>query len=67
MAYDTRGSFGTRRSRLEARDRQHVANQRIRGLRGDNHPFRWCPDQEVSILVGPDYLCPACGKLTTTS
>ena len=42
-----------------------LANGRLRGLRIDNHPYRWCPAEEVSILVGPDRLCPACGKLTT--
>lgn len=65
MAYDTRGSNRTRRSRQQ--ERVEAANRRIRGLRGGTHPYRWCPDNEVSILVGPDYLCPSCGNLTSLS
>ena len=65
MAYDTRGS--TRRSRTTARDRQLRANRRIRGLSKDIHTDRWCPAQEVSILVGPTFVCPACGEVTTPS
>jgi hypothetical protein len=65
MAYDTRGPSRTRRSRQH--ERVEAANQRIRQLNGRDHPFRWCPDREVSILVGPDYLCPACGNLTSLS
>ena len=65
MAYDTRGSNRTRRSRQQ--ERVEAANRRIRGLRGTTHPYRWCPDNEVSILVGPDYLCPSCGRLTSLS
>lgn len=65
MAYDTRGSNRTRRSRQQ--ERVEAANQRIRGLRGETHPFRWCPDNQVSVLVGPEYRCPACGKRTKIS
>lgn len=63
MAYDTRGANRTRRSRQQ--ERLEAASRRIRGLRGDTHPYRWCPDNEVSVLVGPDYLCPSCGKATS--
>ena len=63
MAYDTRGSSRLRRSRQQ--ERIEAANRRVRGLRGGSHPYRWCPEEEVSVLVGPDYLCPACGKLTS--
>ena len=61
MAYE----FGTKRGRQRDRERQQLANMRVRGLRGDNHPYRWCPTERVTILVGPDYLCPACGKRTS--
>ena len=63
MAYGTRGS--TRRSRNAARERRTV--RRIRGLRDDFHTDRWCPTREVSILVGPTFVCPACGERTTPS
>lgn len=65
MAYE--GTRETRGSRQQARGRERRVNGRVRGLRGENHPYRWCPAEEVSILVGPNYLCPACGKLTTTA
>lgn len=68
MAYDTRGSSGTRRSRNYTSERDQIVNRRVRGLRGvheDVHPYRWCPEHEVTILVGPKNLCPACGELTT--
>lgn len=65
MAYE--GTRETRGTRQQARDREQRVNGRMRGLRGENHPYRWCPGEEVSILVGPDYLCPACGKRTTTA
>jgi hypothetical protein len=67
MAYDTRRSMGTRRSRNQTREREQLANRRIRGLQRDIHPFRWCPEREVSILVGPDHTCPACGDQTAAS
>jgi hypothetical protein len=60
MAYDARRSTGSRRSR-EARERKQLANRRIRDLQRDIHPYRWCPEREVSILVGPERRCPACG------
>ena len=63
MAYDTRGSSRVRRSRQQ--ERLEAANRRIRGLREEGHPYRWCPEQEVSVLVGPDYRCPACGETTS--
>ena len=67
MAYETRRSSRARRARQAALESEQLANRRIRGLRADFHPYRWCPAQEVSILVGPDYLCPACGELTTAT
>jgi len=67
MAYDTRRSAGSRRSRNQAREREQVANRRIRGLQRDTHPYRWCPEHEVSILVGPKNICPACGAPTAAS
>jgi hypothetical protein len=63
MAYETRGSSRTRRSRQQ--ERVEAAYRRIRTLSAGAHPYRWCPEKEVSILVGPDYLCPACGNLTS--
>lgn len=63
MAQQTRGSFGTRGSRHQTRQRREAA--RVRGPGEERHPYRWCPQREVTILVGPDFLCPACGKLTT--
>jgi len=65
MAYETRRP--SRRSRQTAIEHEQLMNRRIRGLQTDLHPFRWCPTEEVSILVGPDYLCPACGELATAS
>lgn len=65
MAYDTRGSNRLRRSRQQ--ERVEAANRRIRTLSEGMHPYRWCPDEQVSILVGPDYLCPACGRVTSLS
>jgi len=65
MAYER--TRETRGSGQPDREHQRKVNGRIRGLRGENHPYRWCPAEEVSILVGPDYLCPACGKVTTAN
>lgn len=39
-----------------------LASQRIRNLRREEHTPRWCPADQVSILVGPDQVCPACGS-----
>ncbi len=38
-----------------------LTSRRIRNLRREEHTPRWCPADEVSILVGPDHVCPACG------
>lgn len=65
MTYE--GTRETGGSRQQTRVSEQRANGRVRGLRGENHPYRWCPAEEVSILVGPDYLCPACGRVTTVS
>ena len=78
---DTQGIYNTRRRRKKAKRQAEILAARRRRLgppvepepspppeavEVTTHTPRWCPETKLSILLGPDLICPACGADTAS-